>query len=408
MIYKFSLAGFTALIYFVFVCGTLSTAAVLAAGQGDRQTQRDPEEKVKIAKLVHDGKLGKPIGIEKAGVSENFVAASARSTLSDYRVNYGVHQGVNLGAEGIILDHVTLDGKKGECLRMPDLKMEDVHALAAEAFGLPDGIVKIPKCDSTKVHRSEFGFACQIWSADYFDKLYDLALYSMAIGASKKEAFTPFMHARSVAWSIRACEKSLHEKRHATIPDSYHILYEIYWSKLFAKLRAQNQDTVLPSRDQMNGLIEAVKKLRKKAVFTLIKKKLSLKSLEVEEYVDAHREMWKTTRMSATVHDASETTAGSEMTESGCDSQRDPLNQKLHPLPGIGLFNRYEVCCARQCTALEAAVRNVDITNCCLGCNRWSCGELTAAHARSLSERSVIIAPAKMNAPAQVLSFFGV
>lgn len=77
----------------------------------------------------------------------------------------------------------------------------------------------------------------------------------------------------------------------------------------------------------------------------------------------------------------------------------------LHPLPGIRLAHKHQLCCVRECGELQSSLRLAGSEECCcLGCNRHRCPLLSEESAEELAEGSHVVVPSKDDADPEIVS----
>lgn len=291
------------------------------------------------------------------------------------------------------LDEMSTMASKRQCVNTPNITMDDVQELAVLATGLKSASLIPPDCPQEKVFRSEFGLACQYPQESYLKYLYDAGLFSMAYGASPKRAFGPFMNARVVAHRVKLCVPSIHSDGHVTIPDSYHVLYQLFSSKLFALNRELLGGSLAPpSSNQMEQVMQLVFEQRRDATKMPLDKMMDVEGnsstlLKASELMKS----WSLA-VTPTVRASTPTDEGAQMTEEMCDEDVEPSAYRLHLLRGVELEDAHEVCCAQECefVALYGRTFANSASNCCLGCNRWRCRAVEEVDEMLASPRNFI------------------
>lgn len=199
-------------------------------------------------------------------------------------VHVAMSTGYRLGKSGMWQNSTTAKWETGlnsvhdRCVETPSLTVEKVRKLANKAWNTRNTSVVVQKCP-TKVFYNSFGKACQYPQEFYLGTLYDTALFFMILGADAKSSFSPFAHARMLAQTIQSCQPQFQILDTVTIPDSYQVLYELYFTNLIAELRStvvHGRRLSVPSDMQMQQVIRSVKEKRNEAISGPLSQRLGL------------------------------------------------------------------------------------------------------------------------------------
>lgn len=235
------------------------------------------------------------------------------------------------------------------CAETPSLTLEKVQSLAGTAWGSANTSVAVQNCPIAKVFNSAFGKACQYSQKAYFGSLYDSGIYLMVLGAERKRSFSPFAHARVLARSLQVCQPKLHRDGMVTIPDSYQVLYELYFTNLIAELRSTSKKrkrSFMPSPSQMKQLVESVKSKRNQAISSPLYQKVGLDVICSQEDVLKMTTLWRE-------HDSEH-------------SVREVLLDRFPILKAVASRSREQ--CSKACEAHKSAGNSILIENCALNC----------------------------------------
>lgn len=342
------------------------------------------------------------------------------------------------GTGGSVLVTGLIRDTEDQCLEKPSLTVAQVTLLARESYGQPDFTPVVPACENGSYAYSwKYGKCCWRSQASYFQNLYDTSVAAMALGATQDEAFAAFLHARALARTLLTCDPTLVKKQVSTFqmqiwetpnlqkpgpeesqemfyvafPTSYVILYEIYHTMLIERLRLRRTPTY-PSCTAMGQLFSDLGSRRRAAVLDPIdrdndmlpflpdsKDMLTMTNATTAEVF--HPDVNSTIRLSDFVQKVFELATHRYRTVDAplCSGNTDggPPAQ-FHPfVTNTTVENVFEACCADECSFLSkyGKIFGTAGTNCCRGCNRYSCQSNTRAVADSLSTLSRITTPLK-------------
>lgn len=304
-----------------------------------------------------------------------------------------------------------------KCTSTQYLSVTEAQALAEDSIGHRIR-TEVPKCN-TSVVDVEFGSACQTPAMKHLGALYDSGVCYMALGATVHEAFAPFIHARAVAWNTQVCFPSYRRLGKIIIPDAYTFVYDIFVSKLVARLRqrAELKGSVLPDlstedigyilrnvqpeRDSslrktvedtmtdvhefptMKKMCQIMNRLPRPSLSTVLPRTPaeSLQSSGGDSSLGSQKppaqraqaqsaERFFVSPQMTTAYKNEASLLGDRMTEGDCNRHNDPKISaqafKVFKPPFAQLESKYEVCCARECFLLAVVQRSrTHLSNCC-------------------------------------------
>lgn len=79
-------------------------------------------------------------------------------------------------------------------------------------------------------------------SARYLERMFDMALYFIYLGATDAEAFAPVLHAVGYAHSRSSCDPRFKNKAGIIVSHGFSALYELYWPMLLTVVRRRNDN----------------------------------------------------------------------------------------------------------------------------------------------------------------------
>lgn len=357
----------------------------------------------------------------------------------------------NAGTGGIVLSVSAVPDAENECIETPPLTITSVTDLARKSFDQKDFNPEVPECETGMFKHSDvYGKCCERSQVSYFEKAFDTAVATMALGATKDEAFAPFLHARALARTLNVCNPSLVEKRSASFrrrvwttlesqtlgpwetrdiffvafPRSYELLYELYNAMLIERVRLR-QAPKYPSPAAMQQFLYSVENQRNAAVYASIELEIdaheSLPSKpdwhqffthKLSQHFSAriaasHSEIKFAIRESQLAGHVFElVTASDQVVDDKMCSKHIPPTQYFPFAVEPVVKSKFQACCAAECNflAMYGRIFTQSAANCCLGCNRYMCRSNTIYTATILSQLSRITTPQKDDYTPMLLS----
>lgn len=147
------------------------------------------------------------------------------------------HKSGSGGSLSVGIDQLKIDSTR--CIYTSTLTVSTLEKVARELFEDNKFKFKTPNCHMGKVQYSRMKtYACVVFVDEYFSFLYQTATTMQSLGATKEEAFAPIFHFQALVANLKACygKKKQNQGPTVGVPHSYHGLYEIYNSRLLARL----------------------------------------------------------------------------------------------------------------------------------------------------------------------------
>lgn len=311
-----------------------------------------------------------------------------------------------------------------QCQEMTYLGMQEVVKLAKLAFKEPEFTIHAPRCSDSIISNPAFGDACRYETLYLFRKLYDTGLFYLALGASAREAFVPFQHARAIAWNLHLCHPYDKSKKYILLPNSYAALYDIYTTTLMARLKQRSGGSLSkqPSEKDLSEIISEYKVRRDRATTLRLSEFIkpdihfppstTLTSLSIRDDNDFSEHDFESSTYLEEFPSLPlgepfvETVEGLKMTEDHCNGGDNAMTYHVFLLHDMMLKSRFEVCCARECDLLHSNSRLFGSKRtCCIGCNRYNqCRIPTEEDRVDLARMSTVTAFQKIDSEPEVIS----
>lgn len=175
------------------------------------------------------------------------------------------------------------------CVERPSLTLTQVRKMAQVSFGISDFQASLPLCDNggqTISCNYETGKCCRRPQIEFMERYFDRAVATMALGATRDEAFAPLVHARVLAYVLETCDPQISFRGNVSsngfwydvrgddassrkkywsgktaslisFPVAYEVMYELYSAMLIERLRNRRAMSI-PTGAQMRALNDAV------------------------------------------------------------------------------------------------------------------------------------------------------
>lgn len=287
------------------------------------------------------------------------------------------------------------------CMNIPSLSLQEMTAVGSVLLSLRNYESEASQiCQGAEVQYDSLGDACKQSSEGLFLMLYNQGLVSMALGASREEAFETLQHCRALAWTLRQCEPALNPDGQVSLPTTYALLYRVSSILLLGRLKTSGR---LPLVRLTAGAAAALKalpeflELGKRAAATPLTSSLSHEAcMPNSNAVPSALSVVSESRQPATARNSGMT----------CEPADDGAEYFLYEWSeeggAIGLSQN---CCAVECEILMKTTRGVaGIDACCRACNKAGCGSDSDKESLSVARMSTITRPGSETMDTEIMS----
>lgn len=299
---------------------------------------------------------------------------------------------------------ISISSKRPQCVTSVHIQPSNVENSAKTLFSNPSFSLTSPECHQKDiVEYSDLGRACNSSTKSTQESFYRKGVVSMLLGATRSEAFAPLIHFRILAANLAACSPSKNTPGSTAVPDSFVGLYQVYETKLLARLESSNSLNHAVSEDDIENfqkkITYKVRRVLSAGLYMDVNSDWFLPTTE-----DIGEEVYEAYSLGNAIVQsypaARKIILGSNrqaMTEAECDQNVDPNYYFLHILNNV--HDPFEHCCSEPCARLQTSSQGIptSMETCCRGCNRYTCNPNTPEMVVILGQIATIVSPASNN-----------